>query len=147
MQEKQGRLAMPQTIFVANDWPTGLLPLQLLAWQQKQSATLGYRANQVQQAASRLQSLVPEGTDSTHAVTGSSRLHSEAAVPEQLAVFQRLKQHPEASPDNPVWQDAHCTLQEMLQESLAAAKVRSSEIHCMLLSGLRKQSSSRSTPL
>lgn len=121
--DKRTLLAMlPQTIFVANDWPTGLLPLQLLAWQRKQSVILGFNASQMQQAASPSLALVPTAAGGKHLAAGSSQLAGTA----KLAVFHRLNQLSEATPEDPLWQDARCILQEMLQESLVDAKVRSS---------------------
>lgn len=120
---------IPQSIFVGNDWPTGLLPIQLLAWQQKQFSSLGLQADQMQQLTSSSLALVPHGT-SEHGSAAKSHPHEEAAVPAQLQVFRRLNQLPEASPDDPVWQDANRTLQEMLHTSLVEAKVRSTHQHC-----------------
>ena len=121
---KRGQRAMlPQSIFVANDWPTGLLPLQLLAWQRGRSASVPSSDSLMQQVAPTSLALTPTaevGEGGAQRTGGSSQLHD---VPAQLEVFHRLKQLPDATPDVPVWQDAHFTLQEMLREPLVTAKV------------------------
>ena len=123
---------LPQTIFIANDWPTGLLPLQLLALQRKRSASAPLNDNPVQQAHSSALALIasPAVGAGTADPAGDSHLHSDVAVPVQLAAFHRLNQLPDATPDDPEWQDAHCTLQAILQDSLVSAKVRPSHKRC-----------------
>jgi hypothetical protein len=118
--EWSGQLALPRSVFVANDWPTGLLPLRLLAWQQKQPGKQRISANQVLTSASP--ALVPTGTGRED-IAVRSKPRSQAAIPAKLEVFHRLYQLPDASPDDTVWQDAMCILQDMLTDSLRAAKV------------------------
>lgn len=118
---KGGKLDIPQSVFVANDWPTGLLPLQLIALQRRQSQKSILHATEKAQPKSTSLALVPTGSPQvamTHSDAGT-----EAAVAPDLMAFHQLNQHPEASPDDPVWQHAQSSLQGMLQESLRSAKV------------------------
>lgn len=121
----QGQSAEPlahvwdvQTVFVANDWPTSILPLHLLAIQDPSS-----HDDEL--------SLFPELRGSTQVAT-----HSRPPV----AACQHLAELPDASPADSAWHEALVSLYDVMQESLQTSKVA-----CHFLS-LPSQASAESSP-
>lgn len=92
-----------QTVFVANDWPTAILPLHLLAIQ----SPAPYLRKDFSQ-------LLREHTGDTHVAT-----HSRSPV----SACKHLGHFPDVSPADKAWHEAFDALHGAMQESLQSSKV------------------------
>lgn len=95
-----------QTVFVANDWPTAILPLHLLAVQNLETPAL--------------ESF--ESFPLVHEVEGSDQVAIHSRPP--VHACQNLAKLQNATPADIAWHEALAALHHAMQEALQTAKVQ-----------------------